>query len=61
VRIPQPLADAVGLPDPVTVSLILDRSGRCSDVISRQARQSLVQDGFGVSIPNQTSIVCEIQ
>ncbi|HEX3655605.1 MAG TPA: alpha-amylase family glycosyl hydrolase [Pirellulales bacterium] len=61
VRIPQPLADTVGLPDPVTVSLILDRSGRRSDVLSQQTRQSLVEDGFGVSIPNQTSIVCEIQ
>jgi glycosidase len=57
VGIPQALADVVDLPANVTVRLVLDRTGAKNVTVAQQTRQSLVEGGFPVSVPNQTAQV----
>jgi len=61
VRVPAELAMLVELSSTVTVQLILDQSGVANFTIARQTRQSLISDGFPVSLPNQTTQVFVIE
>jgi glycosidase len=57
VGAPQALAAAAGLAANVTVRLILDRTGAVNVTVAQQTRQSLTDNGFLVSVPNQTAHV----
>ncbi|HKM53716.1 MAG TPA: alpha-amylase family glycosyl hydrolase [Isosphaeraceae bacterium] len=60
VRIPQPLAQVAGLPNNVTVRLLLDRAGAKNDTVAQQTSGNLTTDGFLVTIPHQTCHVYAI-
>jgi hypothetical protein len=55
VGIPQPLAAAANLATSVTVRLVLDRTGTTNVTIAQPTRQALVDQGFAVSVPNQST------
>jgi glycosidase len=57
VRIPQALADQAGLPEDLTVRLVLSRAGAKDTVVARHPRQLLVARGFTVTLPNQAAQV----
>ena len=61
VRIPQELAALVDLRAELSVRILLDRSGLRNVPMADLSRQSLLDDGFVVSIPNQTSHVYTIE
>ena len=61
VGLPQGLVAAAGLAANVTVSLILDRTGATNVPVAQQTRQSLTDNGFPVSVPNQTACVYVIE
>ena len=57
VRIPQELATAVGLAENTSVHLLLDRDGANDIVVLEETRRSLVEAGFPIAIPNQSTHV----
>jgi glycosidase len=61
LRIPAELAKAANLAAEVSVRLVLDRAGAQDVVLARQTRESLVETGFSVALPNQSSAVFAIE
>jgi hypothetical protein len=61
VGIPQARGAAAGLAATVTVSLVLDRRGPAKLAVAEQTSQSLTDNGFPVSVPNQTAHVYGIE
>jgi hypothetical protein len=61
VRLPEPLAERAGLAAQVTVRLVLDRSGAKDLAVAQLSRAALVNDGFTVSIPDQTAHVYAVE
>jgi hypothetical protein len=61
LRIPRALATLAKLAADTTVRLVLDRSGAKSDLIGGFSRQGLMNAGFPVSVPNQSSHVYVVE
>jgi glycosidase len=55
VGIPAALAAAANLPASVTVRLVLDRTGTTNVTVAEPSRLTLVDQGFAVSVPNQSA------
>ncbi len=60
LRIPSELFLAAGLPEHVTVTLRLDRTGARQDLVATLPRAELATTGLRVTLPDQTALVWEI-
>ncbi len=61
VGIPAGLAGAANLPATVTVRLLLDRAGAQNGTVAQPTRKDLLEKGFPVAVPNQTTQVFAIE
>ena len=53
IRVPPDLAEAAHLQDQLSVSLLLDRTGRTDTAVTRLSRQELTSGGFEAALLNQ--------
>ena len=61
IRIPLDLSHAIGLAPHLSISLVLDRSGRQRTAVGTCTPEALEATGFPVAIPNQTSHVYAVE
>ena len=57
IRIPRELADQAAIPSDLTIRLRFNREGVTDLVVASLSRHNVIEDGFTVSIPNQTTHV----